>query len=576
MFSLLLTEHMIMLLTLNIKNLAVVVSSEITFGPGFTAITGETGAGKSIVLDALQLALGGRSRADMVRNGADQAEIQALFDISGNPQIRDRLLALDLECGDDLVIRRVVGKNGRSRAYVNGVLSSVGTLTSIVGGLVDISGQHAHYSLLRPDAHLALVDRLGGHMELAQQVNLCFQRVMSLDSRIDSLRSNGQIKAEREEFLRFQLLELDRAELLDPEEGDTLIHEATRLRNSERLRMGTTDLEERLYSGGNSVLDLLRRAERELDDLCLLDEELCGLKAELSSAIAILDDTSQGLVSYAQNATSQPERLNEVEDRLGLFSRLCRKHGGTLGSVIERWRSLREELLDLGQSDQLLEVCLQERQTLVESLAELANRLSDARRVASKELVSEVESQLMELGMEGAALAVDFLEPTIGVTVDNRRIGSRGAERIRLLLSANRGQAPQGLDRVASGGELSRVMLAIKRVIAERDPVSTYIFDEVDAGIGGPTGEIIGHKLGQVARERQVICITHLAQIASRADVHLVVSKEITDDSTVSRIQALSSNERVSEIARMIGGQELTEATRKHAEEMIALAQRAA
>ena len=565
-----------MLLTLNIKNLAVVVESEISFGPGFTAITGETGAGKSIILDALHLALGGRARAEMVRNGAGQAEVQALFDISQNDEIKERLLSFDLVCEDELIVRRVVGKNGRSRAYINGVLSSISTLTSIVGGLVDISGQHAHYSLLRPDAHLTLVDQFGGHVEDVHQVNLCFQRIVSLDARIDSLRKNRQIKTEREEFIRFQLLELDRAELTDPAEADRLMQEANRLRNSERLRMGTLGLEERLYSAPDSAIDTLRFALRELDDLSNLDETLDSLKMELSSVVAILDDTSQGLAAYAQDVTSQPDRLMEVEDRLGLLSRLCRKHGGCLSAVIERWQALHDELSDLGQSDQLLDADLNEREQLVEALTELANTLSKARRTASNELVAEVAVQLSELGMKGAALAVDFLEPSMGISIENRRIGSRGAERIRLLLSANRGQAAQGLDRVASGGELSRVMLAIKRVIARRDPVPTYVFDEVDAGVGGSTGEIIGRKIGQVAKERQVICVTHLAQIASRADVHLRVVKNVTDDSTVSSIESLSADERVIEIARMIGGTELTRATRQHAEEMISLAQPAA
>ena len=564
-----------MLLTLRIRDFAVVEFNEINFEPGFTAITGETGAGKSVLLDALNIALGGRARSEVVRTGASAAQVEALFDISNRQDVKSRLAAAGFEAADELLVRRTVGVNGRSRAYINGTMSTISTLGQIVEGLVDVSGQHAHYSLLRPGAHTGLVDRIGGLEPLRERVSDLYGQVTQLEQRMADLKSARTTRADREDLLKFQLTELENADLSDADEEEQLEAEAHRLRHAERLRDTTSGVETMLYTDDGSALDVLRGAMRLLEDAERLDPDLASVVQDLASALTLVEEVAHAAGGYASGVSADPHRLNEIEERIVLFRKLCRKHGADLNELIEKREVLRKELWSLDKADDALEVCRAEHAAVVAQLTNAATRLSQARRQASDELVLEISGQLAELGMKGASLAIVSTEVGSGVISGDSLIGPQGAERLRLLLSVNPGEEPQGLDRIASGGELSRFMLAVKRVIAQRDPVSTYVFDEVDAGIGGATAEVIARKLRQVADERQVLCITHLAQVAVRADTHLVVSKHTQDGRTTSVVTQLDVDQRVCEVARMLGGAKMTKASKTHAAEMMALAQAA-
>lgn len=560
-----------MLQALSIRDFAIIDAVEFDLRAGLTVVTGETGAGKSILVNALNLVLGGRARADVVRTGADSARVEALFDLSAAPAARARLETVGIEAGEELVVRRVVERNGRHRVYLNGTLATVKMLGEVTGGLVDISGQHEHYSLLRTDFHLELLDRTGGLGALRDQVTTAYGRVAALDARMDELRARQRDRAEREAFLSFQLVELDEAALDQADEEERLEVEAVRLRNTEKLREAARAAEADLYADDGAASERLSRAVRAVATLAELDPDLAALQADLESALAIAEDAARTLGSYAHDLAADPQRLDEIESRLALFARLRRKYGATLAEVIERGAEMRAEVLALAGAGDALEALATERRDAAARLLTVAEQLSAARRDTGSAFVATVGSELADLGMEGATLVVDLEPVASGVEVGGRHVGPRGLDRVELRLSANPGEPPQPLHRIASGGELSRFMLAVKRVIATGDPVGTYVFDEVDSGIGGPTAEAVGRKLKLVSRDRQAVCITHLPQIAALGDHHLVVRKSVDSDRTRSEVVSLSAKARVEELARMLGGAQVTRTTRAHARELLKL-----
>ena len=558
-----------MLLALSIRDFAIIETLDLDLGPGLTVITGETGAGKSVLIDALNLVLGGRARTEVVRTGADEARVEALFDLRDTPGARERLAQAGLDAGDELVVRRIVSKSGRHKVYLNGNLATVNTLAQITGGLVDISGQHEHYSLLRPEAHLELLDRVAGLSALRDQVEAAHQGVAVLDARIADLRARQRNRADREDFLRFQLEELDRARLEDPGEEEQLDREARRLGNVEKLRQFAASAEEELYGAKGAAAERLARAVRHVERLIEMDTELAPLLDDLNSALAIAEDAGRTLGSYGRDLNAEPDRLEQVQDRLGLFARLRRKYGASLAEVIERQDEMLAELDELAGGEDALSELVKDRLRAADALGGAADKLTAARRAGGDALLTQVTAGLADLGMGGARLAVDLSAITSGVEVGDRFVGPRGADRVEFLLSANPGEQPQPLNRIASGGELSRFMLAVKGVIAARDPVATYVFDEVDAGVGGPTADAIGQKLRAVSASRQALCITHLPQIAAMGDTHWYVSKAVQDDRTHARVSTLDRAGRVAELARMLGGAKVTKTTRAAAEEML-------
>lgn len=563
-----------MLEALTISDLAIIDRLDLAFERGLTVITGETGAGKSILIRALGLVLGERARSDLVRAGAETAQVQAQFDLRDAPEVRARLHALDLDDGGALIIRRVIARSGRHRIYVNGALVRLADLGEITAGLVDISGQHAHHSLLRPEVHLELLDQVGGLSAQQAAVEAAYTAVAHLDARIQAIEEARRQRTERVDYLRFVLDELEAADLDDPAEEEQIEAEANRLSNVSKLRAAAETAEDELYGANGAVAERLARALDAARTLADVDADLEPTVAELETALTVIEDAAHTFGAFGRDLSDDPRRLAQIDDRLALFHRLRQKHGATLAEVIERRDALQAEWDTLESADDTLEALRKDRVIRCKALGQAADALSKARRKAAKRFAADVQAELADLAMAGAEVVMQLEPVKVGVTVGDRLIGPRGADRATLLMSANRGAAPQPLNRIASGGELSRLMLAVKRMIAARDPVLTYIFDEVDTGVGGATAEAIGRKLKAVSRDRQAFCITHLPQIAALGDHHMLVAKTDLADRTLSTVEPLDEGGRVDELSRMLGGAQITDTTRANAAELLALGAR--
>jgi len=558
-----------MLSALTIRDFAIIDALELELGGGLTVITGETGAGKSILINALALVLGGRARTEIVRTGCESALVEALFDLRNAPAVQARMADAGLDAGDALVVRRVVSVSGRHRVYLNGALATVNMLAQITRDLVDISGQHAHYSLLRPETHLGLLDQMGGLGAQRDKVTTTHQGVAALGAQLEAARQQNHDRVERGEFLRFQLQALHEAKLDGPDEEVALEREAARLRNAERLRSAAAAVASLLYDRAGAAAEQIGGAVVELETLVDLEPGFAQTLEDLRSAQAIVEDAARTAGDYGRQFSADPARLEQIEQRLSLFAKLRRKYGASLVEVIEHQRALEAELAAMGSAESDIAALAAARADAAARLRAEAETLTAARRAASVEFVAAVTEELSDLSLVGAQLVIDIRPLSGGVEVPGGFVGAKGADRVEVLFSANPGEVPQALARIASGGELSRFMLAVKRVIAARDSVSTYIFDEVDAGIGGPTADTIGRKLQSVGEQRQVICITHLAQIAAMGHHHFKVEKRVEADRTRSTITALDEDERVVELARMMGSATPTEVTRAHAQELL-------
>lgn len=580
-----------MLTTLRISGFAVVDSVEVRFGPGLNVLTGETGAGKSILVNALHLVLGGRMSAEVLRDGADEAVVEALFELPPAHPVLARLEAAglrarreDAERGPDaceLLIRRVASRSGRGRAFVDGALCTVSMLEAALRGLVDISGQHEHVSLLDPGAHLELLDAFAG-LDLpstvgAEPLLLRFRAahaaLAALVRERASLAADEGERARRLDYLAFQLGELEE---IDPRPGELAALEAERrvLASSERLREAARAAESLAYGEEGSGSERVAQAARALAEAALLDRRLEAPLALLRSAAVELEEAGRELGRYADLVGGDPERLAAVEDRLELLRGLARKHG-SVDAAVARRAEIREELSRLeggveraGALDARIDAAGQEALRLAEAL-------SRARAVAAGAFADAVRAELEGLAMGRCRLEVALLPPTDGLEVGGRILGASGAERAELLIAPNPGEPARPLARIASGGELSRLLLAVKRTLSRRDPVTTHVFDEVDAGIGGAVAEAMGRVLSEVSRGGQVICVTHLPQVAAFADRHHRVEKRVAGARTHTRVVPLERDEeRRQEVARMMAGLTVTASALEHAAALMAAARR--
>jgi DNA repair protein RecN (Recombination protein N) len=560
-----------MLSSLTIRDFAIIDRVTLELGPGLTVITGETGAGKSILISALNLVLGGRASTDVIRAGAEAATVEAVFDPGEAPELTARLADAGVALDGPLIVRRVLARNGRHRVYLNDTAVTLGTLAQVAGGLVDISGQHEHYSLLRTEFHLDLVDRMAGLGGLRAEVAAAYEVQAEVEAALTALLEAQRQKGERLEVLRFQRQELAAAELKDPLEDDALENERKLLRNAEKLRTTSKHAEAALYADDGAAVERLGRAARSIRELAEVDPTLEPVAQDLDTAAALAEEAARTLGAYARRVHADPERLESVEARLALLSKLRRKYGATLAEVIARRDALEAELSTLENADEAIAQLEKARERAATATAKVARKLTKARREAGEKLSGAIQGELADLGMGRAVIQVR-VEPLgrgAGLEADDLHVTARGADKVEILLSANPGEPPQSLAKIASGGELSRFMLAVKRVIADRDSVGTYIFDEVDTGVGGPTAEAIGRKLRSVSAQRQALCITHLPQIAAMGDAHLRVEKRIEGDRTFSQVVTLEDDARTEELARMVGGATVTETTRALARELL-------
>jgi DNA repair protein RecN (Recombination protein N) len=561
---------------LTVRNVVLIERLVLELAPGFNVVTGETGAGKSMVVDALSLALGGRARPDLVRAGAGEAEVEALFELAPGARATTRLEASGIPTERELLVRRVVQAEGRSRAYVNGRLCTAAQLAEVAADLCDIASQHESVSLTDPSTHVEYLDAFGklegDRGRLAELVDALSEVVRELDDATTQERG----RAEREDFLRWQLKEIDE---LDPRDGEEteLEHERGRLRHAEKLQSATRHAGERLYEGEGAICDELARIGAELDQAAGIDGSLGPLARSVESARAELSEAARALSRYAEAVEASPERLAEVEERSFRLQKLLRKHGPATADLLAHRASIARELASLsGASDRIAELEAEKSRRVAEAGA-AARALSRKRRDAAERLADAIGRELSQLGMGRARVVVD-VSPAGGATdallVDGARLTRAGIDRVEFLIAPNRGEDPRPLRKIASGGELSRALLALKRVLSDQGPVGTFVFDEVDAGVGGAIAEVIGRSIADIARHRQVICITHLPQIAALADAHFVVDKHEARGRTSTSVRKLEASERVEEIARMIGGIRVGEAARKAAAEMLSTARR--
>ncbi len=550
-----------MLIELRVENFAIIERLSVRLEPGLNALTGETGAGKSIIVGALSLLLGERASAESVRTGAERAVVEGVFDVAARPDIRALLAEQGIADEDGLLIlRREVAVEGRNRAWVNGSATTAGFVGELGGRLVDLHGQHEHQTLLRPEDQRAILDAYGGHSGLADQVAAAHGRLREAETQLDALDRRRREIEQRADFLRFQAEEIEKASL-KPGEDDALAEEANRLEHSEELARLAQALHQGVYADESSVIERLGRLRRDLEQLLQIDPSQDAARELADSAYYALEELGRQMGDYAAGVEHDPARLDEIRRRQDQIFRLKTKYGETVEEILDTGRRAREEL-------DTLDGASFERRRLEEDVVEardalgaLAGELSEKRRASAARLASEVMEVLPEVGLAAGRFEV-HLDEEDGIT-------AHGAERVTFLVALNVGLDARPLARVASGGELSRVMLALKTILARVDEVPTLVFDEVDAGIGGRVGVQVGAKLRHVAEHHQVFVITHLPQIAARAHHHVLVEKMEHEGTTLTRLTELKAEERVRELARMLGGDPESATSIQHARELL-------
>ena len=550
-----------MLVELRIRDYAVVEDLTLSLGPGLNALTGETGAGKSIIVGALSLLLGERASAEVVRAGADRATVEAVFDISALPGVAARIEELGFRPEDGhLILRREVASEGRNRAWVNGSPATAGIVGELGSALVDLHGQHEHQALLRPAEQRRILDAFAAAQDSAALVAEQHGAARALARLLEEHEARLRDVESRADFLRFQLGEIDGAKL-HPGEDEALESESRRHEHSEELAEGTAAIHDALYAGEEALADKLSEVRARLGRLVRFDPTLEELAAALEGAYHAVSDVGRRVGDYATQVEHDPRRLEEVRRRLDVIFRLKRKYGPELADVLETGEKVRNELRELDEADHDLAELRTRLQGAEDALEAEARRLTELRSGAAADLAHAVEAVLPDLGLPGAAFHVR-LRPL-------DEVGPHGAESVDFLVTANTGFDPLPLHRIASGGELSRVMLALKSILAGVDQVPVLVFDEIDAGIGGVVATAVARKLAEVARRHQVFVVTHLPQLASRADAHLLVEKSRGRGRTATSVRGLAGEERVEEIARMLGGDPESATSRKHAQEML-------
>jgi len=555
-----------MLLELRIQDFAVIDRVAVRLAPGLNVLTGETGAGKSIIVGALSLLLGERASAELVRAGADRAVVEGVFDVAERPDVLELLADQGLEADDGhLILRREVSATGRGRAWVCGAATTAAFVGELGRRLVDLHGQHEHQTLLRPDEQRAILDAYAESTALAEAVRSAHARLLECRRELQELERRRAAAEQRADLLRYQVEEIEAARLREDEE-ELLEAEAQRLEHAEDLARLSGTLYQALYAGEDAVTERLGELRRTLDHLIRIDPTQAEARDLLESALYTLDELGRRMGEYAARIEHDPARLDEIRRRQDLLFRLRTKYGPTLADVIATGRRAREELDILDRSALDRRSLEKEEAKARAELERLAGELSARRAAAATRLAEEVGDLLPELGLAGRFEVA--LEPLA-------EIGAAGAEAVEFRVALNVGFEPRPLARVASGGELSRVMLALKTILARLDRVPSLVFDEIDAGIGGVTANRVAANLRRVAECHQVFVITHLPQIAARADHHLRVEKLEVGGRVATRLTELTGEERVRELARMLGGDPESAASLEHARELLGVAARA-
>lgn len=556
-----------MLCELRVKNLALIESLELSFlhgdGSGLVVMTGETGAGKSIMMRAIQLLFGGRAAVDWIRGGADSCEVEAMFEL---PRHHRRLLEKLEESGFGadgvLVIKRIFTTAGRSRFFVNGSLATAAGVAGLTGDLLSVAGQHDHQQLLQPSLHLDILDTYGDLWQERQEFARHFGQWQEKKTLLAELRRREQEKVQKQDFLKFQATEIAQA-AIGPREDELLVVEKKKLKNAQALIKLS---QESLHLLGGEIRDGLRQLRQNMTSLAGLDPLAAKLSEEIGGFTFVAEDCIGMLRAYRDGLEEDPYRLEQVNERLDQLRQLQRKYGETLAEVIAFGKRCEEELQLLESLDKTIAAAAEELKSLEKELLARAMRLSQRRRQVGRDMEQAMSGELASLAFDRARFLVSWRE--VEENVDNLR--ASGWDRGEFFFSPNLGEDPKPLAKIASGGELSRLLLAMKCLLARKDEVETVIFDEVDAGIGGQAAEAVARKIQELAGHHQVLCITHLPQIAARGSLHFRVSKQVVEGRTQSAVSRLTPEERVGELSRMLAGDAITAQTAAFAAELLA------
>lgn len=553
-----------MLQELRIRNFAIIDEVNLSFSKGFNVITGETGAGKSIILNAVHLLMGDRAGDEIIRSSEEEAIVEALFDLSGNEEVREKIREKSGRIRSpqeesSCLIRRVLSRSGRGKVFLNENLTTLGTLTEMGEKLLSVYGQHEHQSLQRVENHLDILDEFGGLVQLREEYREHFERFLSLSGEIRRIREEKEKGAKERELWVFQLREIEGAGL-QPGEEEALKEERRILSHARKLMDFATLSKDLLYEGEGSALERIQRIIRQGQDMAAIDPSLSETMKQLESVSIQLEEVALSLRDYLRKIEVNPMRLDEVENRLEVIDRLKRKYGPTVEDILRFKKNAEEALNSFTTNEENLSHLEGMLGSLQTEMVALANRLSWERKRVASELKRSVEKELGALGMK---------RTTFEVQMEDSAFSPTGSDRIEFLISPNVGEEVKPLAKIASGGELSRMMLAMKKILARVGGRQVLIFDEVDAGIGGAIAEVVGKSLKELSKHHQVICVTHLPQIACFADTHYSVRKEVRGKRTVTVVDRLEREAIVDEIARMLGGVKVTEKTRAHAKEMI-------
>jgi DNA repair protein RecN (Recombination protein N) len=557
-----------MLLEMTIRNLAVIEEVHLHCKQGFHVLTGETGAGKSIIIDALSLIAGGRSSSDLVRYGNDKATIEALFQLDDKHPVREVLRRMGIEAAPEehLIIRREITAQGKSTSRINGQLVNLSMLKEVGEYLVNIHGQHEHQSLFKVEEHIRWLDAFGESQirPKKQAYQLIYDEYMQIRKELKDLQETSQQSLQMMDLYRFQMEEISSAKL-KPGEDEALLEERKKLSNAEKLYQNAADAYELLYGGKGVGLDAISRAVQKLQDIAALDHTLQPLVEQAQGAFYQLEDAAYQVRDYRDNIEFNPSRLDYIERRLDTLSSLRRKYGDTVTDILAYLQKITQELDKIENKDEKLQQLQKQEKEARERLQVTAAELTNARGLVALQLADEIVNELRDLQMERTQFKVQIAPLQERFTRD-------GADQVEFLISANPGEPLRSLSKIASGGEISRVMLALKSIFARVDQIPVLVFDEVDTGVSGRAAQAIAEKLSVLSRECQVFSITHLPQVACMADAHYYINKMTDGDRTFTRIDDLPLQGRISELARMLGGVEVTGKTMEHAKEMLNLA----
>jgi len=558
-----------MIIELRIKNFAIIDELNLSFSKGLNILTGETGAGKSIILNAVHLLLGDKSTEEWIRSSEEEASVEALFDISGNlevkEKIKDKIPHLQGSGAEDsLLIRRVISRTGRAKVFINGNLATLGVLSEVGEGLLSIYGQHEHQSLQRVETHIDILDEFGGLLGLREEFQKQYQEFISLSEEVERIRTEKERRAKERDLMTFQTKEIEASGIQIGEE-ESLKEERTILTHAKKLMDFSHATEETLYSEEGSVIERIQKILNQGREMAAIDPSLSQPLKALESTLIQVEEIALVLRDYSRRVEINPMRLDEIENRLEEIDRLKRKYGSTIEEVLSFKRKIDEALKSFTFDEERLSQLERRLEPLRQTVIGLGKKLSEERKKVAMELKKSIERELNSLGMKKTIFKIHM---------DPLPLSLKGLDRVEFLISPNVGEEVKPLAKIASGGELSRIMLAMKRILAKVGGRQVLIFDEVDSGIGGAMAEVVGKKLRELSRHHQVICVTHLPQIACFADQHHSIRKEVKSGRTITQVDRLDKESIVDEIARMLGGVKVTEKTRAHAKEMIENAKR--